>query len=64
MLYRFIPSEYIKIIIKASPNFLIIIKITCMWSCSSTCTIESNYVYSGGRTSKLMSKRWTFLPVT
>ena len=39
-------------------------KIACIWGCSSTCTIESNYVCSGGTTSSLMSGRWTFLPVT
>ena len=39
-------------------------KMACIWGCSSTCTIESNYVCSGGTTSSLMSGRWTFLPVT
>ena len=39
-------------------------KIACIWGCSSTCTIESNYVCSGGTTSSLMSGRRTFLPVT
>ena len=32
-------------------------KIACIWGCSSTCTIESNYVCSGGTTSNLMSGR-------
>ena len=35
-------------------------KIACIWGCSSTCTLESNYVCSGGTTSNLMSRRWTF----
>ena len=39
-------------------------KIACIWGCSSTCTIESNYICTGGTTSSLMSGTWTFLPVT
>ena len=35
-----------------------------MWGCSSTWTIESNYVCSGGTTSILMSETPKFLPVT
>ena len=40
------------------------IKIACIWGCSSTWTIESNYIWTGGTTSSLMSGTWTFLPVT
>ena len=39
-------------------------KIACIWGCSSTCTIESNYVWSGGTTSNLMSLGWIFLSGT
>ena len=35
-----------------------------MWGCSSTWTIESNYVCSGGTTSILKSGTPKFLPVT
>ena len=52
---------------KSKKNVFIItyqIKIACIWGCSSTCTIESNYIRTGGTTSSLMSGTWTFLPVT
>ena len=35
-----------------------------MWSCSSTWTIESNYICSRRTTSILMSETPKFLPVT
>ena len=35
-----------------------------MWGCSSTWTIESNYIWTGGTTSNLMSETTKFLPVT
>ena len=39
-------------------------KIACFWGCSSTCTIESNYICTGGTTSNFMSGTWIFLPLT
>ena len=39
-------------------------KIACIWGCSLTCTIESNYICTDGKTSNFMSGRWTFLPET
>ena len=35
-----------------------------MWGCSSSFTIESNYICTGGTTSNLMSGGWNFLPIT
>ena len=52
-----------KLIIKLK-NLIMLYKIACIWGCSSTCTIESNYICTGGTTSNLMSGTWTFLPVT
>ena len=38
--------------------------IACTWSCSSTWTIESNYICTSGKISILMSGTPKFLPVT
>ena len=64
--------QFMKFIWKLQKNYYIIYttfksimhKTTCKWGCSSTCTIESNYVCSGGTTSIFISGTPKFLPVT